>query len=49
MILTGVNIFSVFYMYKSSPRKIVVFDLDETLGSFVELGMFWDAIKNVSR
>lgn len=47
MILTGVNIFSVFYMYKSSPRKIVVFDLDETLGSFVELGMFWDAIKNV--
>tara|TARA_Y100000287_G_C14232511_1_gene362718 strand:- start:2186 stop:3148 length:963 start_codon:yes stop_codon:yes gene_type:complete len=47
MILTGVNIFSVFYMYKSSPRKIVVFDLDETLGSFVELGMFWDAIKNI--
>lgn len=26
--------------------KIVVFDLDETLGSFVELGMFWDAINN---
>lgn len=47
MILTGVNIFSVFYMYKSSQRKIVVFDLDETLGSFVELGMFWDAIKNI--
>ena len=26
--------------------KIVVFDLDQTLGSFVELGMFWDAINN---
>jgi len=24
--------------------KIVVFDLDETLGYFVELGMFWDAL-----
>lgn len=27
-------------------NKIVVFDLDETLGSFVELGMFWDALEN---
>jgi hypothetical protein len=26
-------------------QKIVVFDLDETLGSFVELGIFWDAIE----
>ena len=26
--------------------KIVVFDLDETLGNFVELGMFWDALKD---
>ena len=25
--------------------KIVVFDLDETLGYFVEFGMFWDALK----
>lgn len=24
--------------------KIVVFDLDETLGSFVELGIFWDCL-----
>jgi hypothetical protein len=24
--------------------KIVVFDMDETLGYFIELGMFWDAI-----
>lgn len=27
-------------------EKIVVFDLDETLGNFVELGMFWDALEN---
>jgi hypothetical protein len=26
--------------------KIVVFDLDETLGYFIELGMFWDALKS---
>ena len=26
-------------------KKIVVFDLDETLGYFIELGMFWDALK----
>jgi len=25
--------------------KIVVFDLDETLGYFMELGMFWDSLK----
>ena len=25
--------------------KIVVFDLDETLGYFMEFGMFWDAFK----
>jgi hypothetical protein len=25
-------------------NKIVVFDMDETLGYFVELGMFWDAL-----
>jgi hypothetical protein len=31
-------------MYCTS--KIVVFDLDETLGYFVEFGMFWDALQN---
>lgn len=29
----------------SCYSKIVVFDLDETLGYFMELGMFWDALK----
>jgi hypothetical protein len=31
-------------MYCTS--KIVVFDLDETLGYYVEFGMFWDALTN---
>lgn len=31
------------------PKKIVVFDLDETLGCFVELGMFWDALNKISK
>jgi len=26
--------------------KIIVFDLDETLGYFVEIGMFWDALNH---
>ena len=30
----------------ASAHKIVVFDLDETLGCFVEIGMFWDALNN---
>jgi hypothetical protein len=29
----------------SKPLKIVVFDLDETLGYFVEFGTFWNAIE----
>lgn len=30
----------------SCKKKVVVFDMDETLGHFVELGMFWDALQN---
>ncbi len=26
--------------------KIVVFDLDETLGSFVQCGIFWDSLSH---
>ena len=25
--------------------KVVVFDLDETLGYFIEFGIFWDSLK----
>jgi hypothetical protein len=28
----------------NTPSKIVVFDMDETLGYFVELSIFWDAL-----
>jgi hypothetical protein len=30
----------------SSSNKVIVFDMDETLGYFVELGMFWDVLRN---
>ena len=30
----------------TKPPKIVVFDLDETLGCFFEIGMFWDALEH---
>ena len=33
----------------TNPPKIVVFDLDETLGTFVELGMFCDALENYTK
>ena len=29
----------------TKPLKMVVFDLDETLGSFVEIGIFWEALE----
>jgi hypothetical protein len=28
------------------PLKIIVFDLDETLGSFFEISLFWNALEN---
>lgn len=33
-------------MNKKPPLKIVVFDLDETLGYFTEISIFWDALEN---
>ena len=30
----------------TKPQRIVVFDLDETLGSFLEIGIFWDALEH---
>ena len=32
-------------LFSTVPLHIVVFDLDETLGYFVEFGMFWSAIE----
>jgi len=36
-------------MNKECLNKIVVFDLDETLGYFTELGMFWDSFTKFLR
>lgn len=33
-------------MKRVKPLKIVVFDLDETLGYFTEVSIFWDALEN---
>ena len=46
MFLNGTNIFSTLFM--SRRKKIVVFDLDETIGCFVEVSMFWEALKNIT-
>jgi len=32
-------------MTATKPLKMVVFDMDETLGSFIELAMFWEALE----
>ena len=37
----------IYRVYMVTPPKVVVFDLDETLGYFVELGMFWDALQHI--
>ena len=46
MFLTGTNIFSTLFMPRR--KKIVVFDLDETIGCFVEVSMFWEALKHLT-
>ena len=33
-------------MKKTKPLKIVVFDLDETIGYFTEISIFWDALEH---
>ena len=46
IILTGKNkVWS--YCSTKSMKRIVVFDLDETLGCFTELSIFWGALCNV--
>ena len=30
----------------NKPYKVVVFDLDETLGYFTEISIFWDALES---
>jgi len=47
------NIFSHFSIFNTQkmlknakPNKIIVFDLDETLGCFTELSIFWNALEN---
>ena len=42
----NVQRFKITKYYMTCYSKIVVFDLDETLGYFMELGMFWDALKS---
>jgi len=46
-------LFAAFFFYsiymRNIIRRVVVFDLDETLGCFVELGMFCDAIEKYYR
>ena len=41
-------LFYTLYM-RNKITKVVVFDLDETLGEFVELGMFCDIIENYNK
>jgi hypothetical protein len=47
------NIFSHFNIFNTNkmlkhpkPNKIIVFDLDETLGCFTEISIFWNALEN---
>ena len=47
------NIFSHFNIFdkqkmlkQAKPNKIIVFDLDETLGCFTEISIFWNALEN---
>ena len=48
LIIFIIKIFLGLYMSKKS-KYIVVFDLDETLGHFTELGVFCDVIQNYNK
>lgn len=37
-----------FNSMKPNAKKIVVFDMDQTLGCFIEIGMFWEALNNIT-
>lgn len=39
-------VFLILFMVRKGP-KIVVFDLDETLGHFSQLGLFWDGLESI--
>jgi hypothetical protein len=46
-IFSQFNIFNTNKMIKSAkPNKIIVFDLDETLGCFTEISIFWAALED---
>lgn len=40
---------SVITNIENNPNKIIVFDLDETLGYFKELSLFWECLKDYFR
>lgn len=46
-ILTYINRVTINMIKNKSnkPYKVVVFDLDETLGNFIEISIFWDALE----
>jgi hypothetical protein len=45
-IFSQFNIFNTTKMLKhAKPNKIIVFDLDETLGCFTEISIFWNALE----
>ena len=48
IILFVIIVFLLLFIMPKKPR-IVVFDLDETLGYFSELGLFWDGLENYSK
>ena len=48
MLLIAIYFFSMLYM-RNSERRVIVFDLDETLGCFVELGVFCDVIEKYNK
>ena len=45
-LLSYVNTHLITMKNEKAPLKVVVFDLDETIGYFTEVGIFWDALEN---
>ena len=50
IIIVFFNVLSMYMSINNKEKKIVVFDMDETLGCFVQLGMFTNILEyNIKR
>ena len=46
VVIFAIIVFLIYIIMRRRINKVVVFDLDETLGYFSQLGLFYDGLRN---